>query len=114
MKQDNSMDKVEVRKIYYESGALCWETPYVNGKKHGIVRSYYASGALLWETPYVNGKKHGIEKCYYESGALRLETPYVNEDMHGIVKEYEDDNSNICRLTLCKDGIEELTLRCVS
>jgi len=88
MIQRNSTDKVEIRKTYYESGALCDEIPYVNGKRHGIKKCYYASGALWDESPYVNGKKHGIVKSYYESGALRDETPFVNGNIHGIAKSY--------------------------
>ena len=40
MTQDNSIATVEVKKSYYESGALLWEIPYVNGNKHGIERGY--------------------------------------------------------------------------
>ena len=102
MIQDNSKDtdRIEVGKGYYESGALQWETPFVNGEMHGISKWYYRSGALWYETPYVNGNKHGIVKVYYESGALMRETPYVNGKVHGIGKTYNRDNINIDRLTL--------------
>jgi antitoxin component YwqK of YwqJK toxin-antitoxin module len=80
MIQNNTIDNVEV-------------------KKH-----YYKSGALYWETPYVDGKMHGIEKWYYESGALSAEIPYVDSEIHGIVKSYEADKSNIYRLALYDKG----------
>ena len=80
MTQNNTSDKVEVTKLYYESGAL------------------------MVETPYVNGKMHGIEKWYYESGALMAEIPYVDSEIHGIVKSYEADKSNIYRLALYEKG----------
>ena len=86
MTQANSKDEVEIRKSYYESGALQYETPYVNGEKHGIAKWYYRSGALLWVTPYVNGK------------------------VQGIVKNYNREKSNIDRLTLCNNDREVLTL----
>jgi len=76
MSQDNSTDKVEIRKGYYKSGALNWETPYVNGEIHGIAKDYYESGALRCESPCVNGKEHGIEKHYSESGALKCSNLY--------------------------------------
>ena len=104
MTQNNTSDKVEVTKLYYESGALMVETPYVNGKRHGIEKWYYESGALRREAPYVNGKKHGIDKFYYESGALMVETPYVRGNIHGIVKSYEADKSSIYRLALYEKG----------
>jgi antitoxin component YwqK of YwqJK toxin-antitoxin module len=40
MTQANSKDTVEVRKSYYPSGALSWETPFVDGVQHGIERRY--------------------------------------------------------------------------
>ena len=40
MIQNNNISKVEVRKGYYESGALWYETPYVNGKIHGVEKHY--------------------------------------------------------------------------
>ena len=104
MTQDNFLDKVEVRKEYYESGALWVETPYVDGNKHGIEKRYYESGALDWEVPYVDGKKHGIERVYYPSGALREETPYANGKRHGIAKTYDEDEANIVCLTYYDNG----------
>ena len=80
--------KKDTTYTYYESGALMYEIPYVNGKEHGIRKGYYRSGVLLSETPYVNGKAHGIEKSYYESGALFSETPWINGKEHGISKDY--------------------------
>jgi len=80
MVQNNTIDKVKVKK------------------------NYYKSGALYWETPYVNGKMHGIEKWYHESGALWREIPYVDSEIHGIVKNYEADKSNIYRLALYEKG----------
>ena len=105
MTQDNSTVKVkiEVKKEYYESGALEVEIPYVNGKMHGISRGYYESGALKYETPYVNGAKHGIGKGYHETGALWIEIPYKNGKMHGIEKKYNSEKSVIDRLTLCSN-----------
>ena len=64
MTQNNSIDTVEVRKDYYRSGALRCETPYVDGKKHGIDKGYYETGALKWEVPYKNGKMHVIKRSY--------------------------------------------------
>jgi len=109
--QNNTISNVEVRKVYYKSGALWWETPYVNGKRHGVTKDYYESGVLWYETPYVNGKEHGIEKRYYESGALWIETPYVNGKIHGIVKKYEADKSNIVSLALYDKGREVTSVK---
>jgi antitoxin component YwqK of YwqJK toxin-antitoxin module len=82
----------------------------VDGKRHGVERIYYESGALWSEAPFVKGKMHGVDKEYYESGALHWEAPYVNGNMHGVEKVYEEGTSNIAKLTLYKDGIEVVTL----
>jgi len=58
---------------------------------HGIEKGYFESGALKWETPYVDGNKHGIEKYYFETGALRWEVTYENGKEHGIGKYYDKD-----------------------
>ena len=50
------MDKAEVRKEYYWSGALRRETPYVNGFKHGVEKAYHDTGVLWYEILYVSGK----------------------------------------------------------
>ena len=104
MTQNNPSDKVEVIKLYYKSGALWSETPYEDGKEHGIKKWYHESGSLRRESQYENGKRHGIDKIYYESSALMVETPYVRGNIHGIVKSYEEGKSNIYRLALYEKG----------
>ena len=100
MSQDNSINSVEIRKLYHESGALWREIPYENGKKCGVEKYYHESGALWREIPYENGEKHGIAKTYYESGPLHWVTPYVNGKIHGIKKVYVKDTQEIYRLSL--------------
>jgi antitoxin component YwqK of YwqJK toxin-antitoxin module len=79
-----------VRDHFSRTRALWCETPYVNGKKHGIERWYYYSGALHAKSPYVNNKKQGTEEVYYESGALELATSYADDNPHGIEKQYNE------------------------
>ena len=111
MTQNNTIDKVEVKRIYYPSGALWYETPYVDGKEHGIEKGYYESGALKKEIPYENGEMHGIVKAYYESGDLWYEAPYVNGKKHGISRDYDNDNSNIYCLTLYDKDREAVSIK---
>ena len=69
MAQYSSLDNVEVKRTYYTSGALCYEAPFMNGVKHGIVMNCYTSGSPWWVIPYVNGKMHGIEKYHDKDSA---------------------------------------------
>ena len=45
----------EVKRTYYESGALKSECFEINGKKNGEYKYYFANGEL-------------IHKCYYDNG----------------------------------------------
>lgn len=53
-------DSVDIRNEYYESGELKSETPYIDGKIHGILKLYYKSGQLLKEEMWVNN--HNVNK----------------------------------------------------
>ena len=110
MTQNNSIDEVEIRKTYYESGALWLEIPYVDGYKHGIEKEYYESGVLACETPHVNGTIQGIARVYYMSGAICYETPHKNGYKYGIAKHYDKDNINIDCLILYKGNRKVSTL----
>ena len=113
MTQTNSKasDRFEIKRSYHVSGALWYETPYVNGEENGILKVYYESGVLRYETPYVNGSAHGIEKIYYESGALLQETIYDNGKRHGILKYYDEDKMSIAYLILYNEGRILLSLQ---
>lgn len=73
----NDKDKIDgcIDRWYYESGGLKYETPYKDGKSHGIDKSYWENGKLLYETIYENDKKNGIEKWYWSNGQLQHEIP---------------------------------------
>jgi antitoxin component YwqK of YwqJK toxin-antitoxin module len=75
---------------YFPSGPIWQESPYVNGKEHGITKEYNESGALNLEVPFIDGKEHGIERAYYKTGALHMEIPYTNGKHHGITKVYHE------------------------
>ena len=75
-------------KYYYESAQVERETPYVNGIVQGVENEYRVTGELERITPYVDGKINGLHKSYYESGQLRGETPYVDGIIHGLAKSY--------------------------
>ena len=65
----------EVRKEYYSTGELHWETPFVNGKQHGIASGYHTTGVVWWTVSWDTGCMHGISKKYSKSGDL-IETWY--------------------------------------
>jgi len=68
----------EIKRSYYDNGQLCYETSYVNGKKHGLVKWWKYNGQLEYETPFINGKCHGLERWWHSNGQLKHETLYKN------------------------------------
>ena len=46
----------EIQTEYYENGNLNRETPFVNGKRHGVAKGYYENGNLIKEILYENGE----------------------------------------------------------
>ncbi len=51
-----------------------------------VKKKYYDSGKLMKETPFVDGRKHGIEKWYFESGKVRFATSYTHGTINGSEK----------------------------
>lgn len=62
-----------------QNGNIKWETPYKNGKKHGIEKGYYETGELETKIPWVNGKREGDYKIYYISGKIKQITKLKND-----------------------------------
>ena len=67
--------------FYYKDGSKRYkryETPYVNGEKHGTEIEYREDGSVESEVPYVNGKPHGTAILYRKDGSKKEETVYEN------------------------------------
>ena len=79
---------------YNKDGSKSRESVYENGKLHGTEMRYTNHGRRL-ETPYVDGKKHGMQTWYYETGNKKEETPYVDGIRHGTEVEYLDSKSRV-------------------
>lgn len=65
------------------------ETPYLNGKVHGVIKLYNAStGAFGYTYSYQNSKKHGPNTYYNEAGKVRKVEHYKKGKRHGPSLEY--------------------------
>ena len=84
---------VEVKKEYYKNGKLKKETPFVNGKEHGVSKTWYDNGVLFYETSFVYGKKHGVCKGWYNNGNPFYIKHYLDNKAHGISKSWYDNRS---------------------
>lgn len=79
-----------VKKDYYDSGAIQTEYSYKNDEREWL-KVYYDNGVLYSKTLYKNDKKHGVERIHYKSGQLKEEIPYKEGGITGILKRYHEN-----------------------
>ena len=91
--------------VFYETGILAHEVPYVNGKKHGTVKQYNEDGRLIFEINYVNGVEEGPSTLYYTNGSVREKGIYKNGERDGSWKLF-DDKGAVQGEIVYKNGVE--------
>jgi len=75
---------------YYKNGNICYESYWVNSKKHKLEGpayiEYYKNGNVRCEEYWINNKKHRLEGpariIYYENGNILYEEYWVNDKIH--------------------------------
>ncbi len=106
----------EIKKKYYDNGAVQFEYNYKNGKLHGITTEFYESGVKKTETTYkagkiiaqkkynlngnltytlkyANGKKIETTKRYYSTGELFRERTLIDGKIEGLEIDYNKDGN---------------------
>ena len=96
-----------IKKEYYESGALLHEYSVRDGRKHGPYRRYYESGALRMSATYRDGFMEGPEEEFFENGRLQVRRVYCHGEVadsvvvalnpDGTLSEVEEWNGGRCR-----------------
>ena len=69
------------------------ETPYVDGRRHGMHIIYRKDGSKYREMPYMNGKIEGKAIEYREDGSKLYDQEYMNGKMDGMLVVYREDGS---------------------
>jgi hypothetical protein len=85
------------------------ETPYVDGRRHGMPIVYRKDGSKQRELPYINGKIEGKVKTYREDGSKWMEQEFVNNKVDGMFVEFREDGSKkseVRRVNYKKVGTE--------
>lgn len=59
------------------------ETPYVNGKIHGVMQEFHPDGRLASERRHENGEKVGLHRGWWPDGKMRFYEHYENGRRHG-------------------------------
>ena len=57
-----------IRRTFGFEGHQTSSVHITNGVPNGIMSIYDAKGRVIKQTPYINGKIHGIEKAFYPNG----------------------------------------------
>jgi antitoxin component YwqK of YwqJK toxin-antitoxin module len=78
-------------RVYYQSGALKGEFPYIRGRLEGTVRWYYESGALGALLNYKQNRLDGVTQTFYESGRLHKMIRLQNNQPVGFTKYFAED-----------------------
>jgi hypothetical protein len=97
-------DSLNYIKYLYKDGIMMSETPFVNGKAHGLSKDYFSSGALRLTVEYQNARRNGMSTMYYDTGEKYSEIPYVDGKISGTKLNYRKDGSLTAKVT-CMDGV---------
>ena len=73
---------VVLQETYYSSGAPSAQTPYTNGKIHGIRKTFFAGGEPKSIEEWEQGSLHGTVKLF-QNGQLAASVPYCYGLKHG-------------------------------
>ena len=103
----------EVKRAYYNSGAILSEVHYnIEGKRDGTTKYFYDWGAwaIKTEANYKNGKMIGAFKSYTKDGRIKEEGFYkyteegVYSERTGIWKRYYDSGELNTEITYDENG----------
>lgn len=66
------------------------------------------SGKLTQQIPFMNGKKHGEVKTYhFQTGRLLRIEPYQHDELHGVVSAFDPDTGKLsCTMTYQKNRLD--------
>jgi antitoxin component YwqK of YwqJK toxin-antitoxin module len=80
------------------------ETPYKNGKVHGVFKMFYPNGNLMNETNYKMAINHGKEIHYFENGNIHFCQNYKNGEQHGTEIVYDKETNKVDTIYNYKNG----------
>jgi hypothetical protein len=79
--------------LEYESGAIIYAEPFVDGVNHGLAKQFRPDGRLLLVSPFKSGT--GIDFWCDERGRLAEEHPLVRGQPSGTERWWNDDQKTI-------------------
>ncbi len=86
--------KKEIKKKWWDNGAIASEGIYIDGKANGFMKWYHESGFLAGEGLMKNDKRDGWWKVYdIEDGKLGAEGNFKEGSKHGKWKLYHTNGA---------------------
>ncbi|MEY8869828.1 toxin-antitoxin system YwqK family antitoxin [Meridianimaribacter flavus] len=101
--ENYSLDVLNSRDTYYESGKLKKVNNFENDLLNGEFKEFYESGKLKYHYYYKDGKHHGEGKNYYENGNLEAKGNLIEGKQDGLWKYYYD-NASLAEEIVYKNG----------
>jgi len=81
-----------LRKYGYE-GHMTSSVKIRNGVKEGFETMYDKHGRVIQQTPYVNGRIHGVKAAFYPNGDRMITYTYKYGMKHGYAYAYNPDGT---------------------
>jgi antitoxin component YwqK of YwqJK toxin-antitoxin module len=85
------MQETEYRRGSWPNGQICFEVPYVNGKKHGVEKWFRKDGTPEIELSFKDGLKHGEAKTWHPNGVLENFVMFSNGKKIGLDIKYDEN-----------------------
>jgi antitoxin component YwqK of YwqJK toxin-antitoxin module len=93
------MIEVQYKRGSWHNGQICFEVPYVDGKKHGIEKWFRMDGTREIELTFKDGVKHGEARTWHPNGVLENYVMFHNGTKVGLDVKYDEygDYTNITK-----------------
>jgi MORN repeat variant len=75
--------------LFFDSGVLAAQGPYLKSQREGTWKHYYDNGKLFAEGEYVNGEKTGEWTYYFITGALKSRGHFKHDSKVGSWLEWD-------------------------
>ncbi len=98
-------DDTKIKITRHSNGGVQSETPYMNGKKHGMRLGRNEDGTKCWEEMWMDGKLHGMNTLWNKDGTKWLERTWRNGNLHGTETRWFEDGQKMHEV-MWRDGKE--------
>lgn len=92
------MHEIQYKRGNWHNGQLCFEVPYLDGKKHGIEKWFRMDGTPEMELSFQNGVKHGEAKTWHPNGVLENYVMFHEGSKVGLDLKYDENGNNLSKI----------------